>query len=484
MNSTLQLELDAAAARPVPADVAVVGGGLAGLAAACALAAAGHRVQLIERRPYVGGRASSYEHPGAGEVLDNCQHILLGCCTNLLGLYRQLGVQDKIQWFSRLTFLEPGGRGSVLEPGLLPAPMHNALSFLAAPAFSLADKLAISRAMLAFVRGIPEDGEENFAHWLARHGQTRRAIDRFWNPVIVSALNDDLDQVSVRYAAMVFRTSFMGSAQAGAMGIPSIPLSELYGHAVRFIESHGGAVMLRGAVEALTRDDASGRWKLQTSQGATEAEAVVLALSFEGMAKILPALPAQPAHAAPELAERLRHFSHSPITGIHLWFDRRVTDLPHAVLLDATIQWMYNKSLLQPETRKNFDGSYLELVVSASKSLVAKSREEIIALALRELAEFFPLTKDARLVKAAVIKEVRATFSVTPGLDAFRPGPVTAWPGLYLAGDWTQTGWPATMEGAVRSGYRAAEAVTRQAGAPRQFLQPDLPMQGLMRLFR
>ena len=301
---------------------------------------------------------------------------------------------------------------------------------------------------------------------------------------MVSALNEDLDRVSVHYAGMVFRTSFMQSPQAGGMGIPTIPLSELYGHAVEFIASHGGEVKLRANVEGLFHDAASQRWQLDTEAGSIETDAVVLALSFEAMQKLLPALPSTKDGSEKVLLHELEHFEHSPITGIHFWFDRRITDLEHAVLLDTTIQWMYNKSLLQPERRADDSGSYLELVVSASKSLVGKSRQEIIDLALQELALFFPEVRKATLIKAAVVKEVRATFSVTPGLDAYRPGPVTAWPHLFLAGDWTATGWPSTMEGAVRSGHLAAEALTRAAGKPKQFLLPDLPATGFMRLFQ
>lgn len=464
-------------------DVAVVGGGLAGLSAACALVESGYRVHLIERRPYVGGRASSYEHPGTGEVVDNCQHVLLGCCTNLIGFYRQLGVADQIRWFDRITFLEPGGRRSLLRPGFLPAPLHNAFSFLRSSALSLTDKLAISRGMWTFLRDVPPDNGENFAHWLARHGQTRRAIDRFWNPVLVSALNEDLDRVSVHYAAMVFRTSFLRSAQAGWMGVPMIPLSELYSHAVGFIESHGGEVSLRTNVDSFQYDDRNRRWRIGFEGSGVEADAVVLAVPFESMQKLLPMLPVQTGGASDAFAQRLEHFQHSPITGIHLWFDRTITELEHAVLLDTTIQWMYNKTLLQPQRRSEGAGSYLELVVSASKSLVPKSRQEILDLALRELAEFFPAVREAKLLKAAVVKEVRATFSVTPGIDVYRPGPTTAWPNLFLAGDWTATGWPSTMEGAVRSGYLAAEAWTKANGNPRKYLRPDLPAQGLMRLF-
>lgn len=467
-----------AAKRP---SVAVVGGGLAGLAAACSLADAGYPVRLLERRPYVGGRASSYEHPGTGEVVDNCQHILLGCCTNLIALYRQLGVEDRIGWFDRITFLEPGGRSSVLQPGALPAPFHASLAFLRASALSMADKLAIARAMPAFLRGVPPDSEENFAGWLRRHGQTRRAIDRFWNPVLVSALNDDLDRVSVHYAGMVFRMAFLQSAQGGAMGIPQIPLSQLYGYALNYITERGGTVSLRTSVDRVARDPSTGGWQLFAGDETVASDAVVFALPFEAMQKLLPGLPDDA--AKDRVAASLRRFEHSPITGIHLWFDRAVTDIPHAVLLDTTIQWMYNKTLLQPETRRTGEGFYLELVVSASRSLVAKSRQEVIDLALAELAQFFPEVRRAQLLKAAVVKEVRATFSVTPGLEAFRPGPVTGWQGIYLAGDWTATGWPSTMEGAVRSGFLAAEAISAAAGERRRFLQPDLPSQGLMRLF-
>jgi zeta-carotene desaturase len=462
----------------------VVGGGLAGLSSACALAESGYRVHLIERRPYVGGRASSYEHPGTGEVVDNCQHVLLGCCTNLIAFYKQLGVADQIRWFDRITFIEPGGRQSLLCPGSLPAPLHNAVGFLQSSALSLADKVAITRAMTKFLRGIPADGGENFASWLARHGQTRRAIDRFWTPVLVSALNEDLDLVSAHYAAMVFRTSFMQSEQAGWMGVPTIPLSELYSHAVSFIEAHGGEVTLRTSVDRFAYDERSRRWRIGFDGGEVQADAAVLAVPFESMQKLLPLLPSQAGSTSTALAEQLGHFQHSPITGIHLWFDREITDLDHAVLLDTTIQWMYNKTRLQPQRRAGDSGSYLELVVSASKTLVPMSRQEIIDLALRELAEFFPAARQAKLMKAAVVKEVRATFSVTPGLDAYRPGAGTTWPGIVLAGDWTASGWPSTMEGAVRSGNLAAEAVTKAAGKPQTFLQPDLPPRGLMRWFQ
>lgn len=468
--------------RPI-GEVAVVGGGLAGLAAATVLADSGYKVYLIERRQYVGGRASSYEHPGTGEVIDNCQHLLLGACTNLIAFYQKLGLQDRIRWFDRFTFIEPGGRRTYLAPGIWPAPFHNSSSFMNAHAFTTADKVAIGRVMLALLPGVPEDTSENFHEWLLRHGQTAGAIERFWKPLMHSALNDDLDRLSVHYAAKVIRTSFMSSPRAGRMGFPTIPLSDLYGHAVGYIQGRGGEVHLRTSAEALNWNPEGQRWDVRCAEATLEVDAVVMALPFEGVQKLLSAMPQCAGENGANLRERLQHFQHSPITGIHLWFDRKITDLEHAVLLDTTIQWMFNKTLLQPETRATVSGDYLELVVSASKTLVNKSRQEIIDLALLELAQFFPAVREAKLLKAAVVKEVRATFCVTPGLDAYRPGPVTGCPRLFLAGDWTATGWPSTMEGAVRSGYLAAEALAQSAGQPQRFLHPDLQPTGLMRLF-
>ncbi len=455
---------------------AIIGGGLAGLAAGCALADAGLEVTLFERRPYLGGRASSYEHPGTGEVVDNCQHLLLGCCTNLIHFYERLGVSNKIRWFDEMTFLEPGGRASRVTPSLLPAPLHNTPSFLSAHYLSLRDKLAIGHAFLAMMKSPPQDTEENFAQWLQRHGQTRQAIERFWKPILTSALNEDLERISVPHSIQVFRKSFLKSAAAGRIGLPTVPLTELYSSAIEYLRTRGGQVLLRSTVGSIcARQDS-----VTITSNASEQvfDFAVLAAPFQTAASLLP----QDSLAA-ELKADLGHFEPSAITGIHLWFDREITPLPHAVLLDRTIQWMFQKSKFQEEGYREGPGSYMELVVSSSKSLVQKSREEILDLAQRELAEFFPTVKEAKVVKAAVIKEIYATYSILPGLDAYRPQARTPWPRLFLAGDWTATEWPATMEGAVRSGYLAAEAITADAGRPQKLLVADLPATGIMRLF-
>jgi zeta-carotene desaturase len=327
--------------------------------------------------------------------------------------------------------------------------------------------------MFAIMRRLPADTPENFLAWLRRHGQTERAIERFWKVVLVSALNEDLDRVSVYYAAQVFRESFLKSAAAGRMGVPAVPLGELYGAAADYIRSHGGEVLLRAPVDRLEAQGQSVR--LIGAGRETVFDAAIAGVPFDALSRLLP--------AAPELSDiqvKLEQFKTSPITGIHLWFDRQITDLEHAVLLERTIQWMFHKSKLL-EGREG--GSYVELVVSSSKSLVERSRNQILELAQRELAEFFPEAKQAKVVKATVIKEVNATYSALPQSDAYRPGAATPWPRLFLAGDWTASGWPATMEGAVRSGYKAAEALLKSLGREERFLVPDLPARGLMRLF-
>ena len=468
-------------------SVAVVGGGLAGLAAACALSESGLRVTLFERRPYLGGRASSYEHPGTGEVVDNCQHVLFKLCTNLIAFYKQIGIEDKIRWFDRMTFIEPGGRRSILKPSFLPAPFQVTPSFLGLKFLNAWDKIVLSRGLAALIAGHPKDDGSSFADWLRRHHQTHNAIERFWKPILVSALSEDMDRIAVPYAAQVVRES-MKSSEARVMGVPSAPLTDLYNAARDYITDHGGSLRLRNSVHSFLPTTKGVRLRVQDSE--EEFDYAVLAVPFDALAKLLPDSP-----ESRDLRDKLSHFETAPITGIHLWFDRQITDLPHAVLLDRTIQWMFHKSILLEKTsvptstRDNGTGeseerpSYVELVVSSSKSLVEKSRQEIIDLAVCELREFFPAAQKAALVKATVIKEINATFSPRPGIDRYRPPSQSPWPHIFLAGDWTATGWPATMEGAVRSGYISAEQILAKTERPRKLVLPGLDASGLMKIF-
>jgi zeta-carotene desaturase len=455
--------------------VTVVGGGVAGMSAACALAEAGLRVQLLERRGYLGGRASSYLHPGVNEVIDNCQHVLFGCCTNLVGFYKRIGVADRIYWTSEMTMIEPGGRRSRLGPSGLPAPLHGLPKLLSAHAFSLADKFALARAFSALMRPVPAYSRESLGDWLRRYGQTQGALERFWRLVIASALNADLDSIALPYAAKVIRELFMNSALAGSMGMSTVPLSELYVGVKPYLEQRGGSVHLNTFLEGAAWDETSARWVIRTRGGELTSDFMVVALPFEATAQLLPQMPV--AEGVEELAGKIEQHEHWPICSVHLWFDREITDLDHAVLLDREIHWMYNQSRLQTGR----GGHYIELVVSATRAFAALPRDEAIVQALAELAEFFPRVKEAKVEKVALVKEVRATFGVPPGIDAARPSATSPWLNCFLAGDWTATGWPSTMESAARSGHLAAEALCRSRGEPRTILDPDLKPEGLMR---
>jgi squalene-associated FAD-dependent desaturase len=458
--------------------VTVVGGGVAGLSAACALADAGFRVTVLERRGYLGGRASSYLHPGTGEVIDNCQHVLFGCCTNLVDFYERIGVADKIFWDSRMTLIEPGGRRSVLAPSALPAPMHGLPAILKSRCFKFKDKLSLIYAFVSLMFTRRHQPDRSLASWLDTHMQTQGTLDRFWRLVIASALNADLDQIALPYAAKVIRELFLNSAYAGSMGMSRVPLSELYAGAKSYLDARGSKICFNANVESAEWDESSPRWIVRSRDEEYISEYLILALPFEGTARLLPNILAHP--SATQLEAQIQKLEHWPICSVHLWFDREITELDHAVLLDRDIHWMYHKSRWQPQRDSN--ASYVELVVSASVEFANLTREQALSRATSQLAEFFPEVRKAKLVKSALIKEMRATFGVPPGVDASRPEAVSPWSNCYLAGDWTATGWPSTMESAARSGHLAAEALCKSLGDTRSILVEDLPATGLMKI--
>ena len=466
----------------------VIGGGLAGLAAGVALAESGWRVRLFEQRPFLGGRATSYVLPD-GEHVDNCQHVTLGCCTNLEDFYKRVGSARKIKFFDRLLFLDPQHRRGVMQAGALPAPFHLTGSFAAFAPLNLLDKLSIARAMLDILRskGQPSDlndpGGISMLEWLRRRGQTKRAIERFWRVVLVSALDEELDRTDARFGVDVFWKAFLSNSTGYRMGVPAVPLANLYDGCKSEIERRGGEVLLRAPVRGLKIENST-LAGIRFDEGREEtADAYVFAVPHTVLAELL---PESVKHSDPALAN-LDKIRVSPITGVHFWFDRTVTHEPFITLLDTTIQWIFNKTALYDDSNATAKtaapGQYLQLVISASYDLLQKSRQEIIDLCLAELRQALPASRDAQLLKATIIKEAAATFSPEPGVDRWRPKQQTSVPRLFLAGDWTATGWPATMEGAVRSGYLAAEAVLSTAGETGEFLQPDQPPDGFIAMW-
>ena len=471
-------------------SVIVIGGGLAGLAAGVALAESGWRVRLFEQRPFLGGRATSYVLPD-GEHVDNCQHVTLGCCTNLDDFYRRVGSANKIKFFDRLVFLDPQGRRGEMQAGILPAPFHMTGSFAKFAPLTLKDKLSIARAMLAILRtsgrprGLAEPGGISMLDWLRGQRQTKGAIERFWRVVLVSALDEELDKTDARYGIDVFWKAFLSNRTGYRMGVPIVPLAELYDGCKNFIEGKGGEVQLRSPVRSLRIENGALSAVRFDNDREESADACIFAVPHTTFADLL----------SPEIREsdpafrNLQNLKDSPITGVHLWFDREVTTEPFITLLDTTTQWVFNKTALygpaaNGEKGKNVtNGQYLQLVISASYDLLPRPRQEIIDLCLKEVRQALPAARNANLVKATVIKETAATFSPQPGVDRWRPKQETSIRKMFLAGDWTATDWPATMEGAVRSGYLAAEAVQRVNGTPQKFLQPDLSADGLVSLW-
>jgi len=476
----------------------VIGGGLAGLSSAVALAEAGLQVRLLEKRPHLGGRASSYTLPDGNEV-DNCQHVTLGCCTNLADFYSRVGAAGKIRFYDRLYFVDAQGRRSTMEASPLPPPFHMAPSFLLFSSLNLADKRAIADAMMeiAMAGGNPPgiDGV-SMLDWLQRMKQTASAVDRFWRVVLVSALDEELSKTDARYGVEVFWKAFLANKGGYRVGIPSVPLGELYGGCREAVLQRGGEVRLRCGIREIRIRENRFVSVVMDDGTETSADACIVAVPHDALLNLLPN----------EMGEGdgplcgLRNIKTSPITGVHLWYDRTVMTEPFLTLLDHTTQWVFNKTLLYKTdetdgasarptgqsakpSESDADGQYLQLVISASYDLVPQSRQEIIDLCRRELADVLPATREAQLRKATVIKEVNATFSPEPGVDRWRPAQESSVSNLFLAGDWTRTAWPATMEGAVRSGYLAAEALLAGIGEPRTFLQPDLPFEGLSKFW-
>ena len=453
--------------------VAVIGGGLAGITAAIALAETGADVTLLEARPRLGGATCSFSRDGL--TVDTGQHIFLGCCSAYRGLLDRLGMTGHTTLQDRfdVTVLAPGGSASSggttpptprrarLRRTALPGPLHMLPALGRYPFLSRTERASVARPALAMRFVDPADpaaDTQRFGDWLARHGQSERTRRALWDLFSVSALNIAGDDASLALAAVVVKTGLLGKNNAADIGVPTLPLGELHGDAgATLLAKLGGQVALSTKVSAI-EPVSGGGFRIALAQGApVTADAVVLAVPHEKAAPLIPAgaLPEQTVAGWAGLGA-------SPIVNVHVIYDRPVMDLPFVAAIDSPVQWVFDRTKISGMDRPGPENQqYLAISLSAADQFADTPVAELQEQFLPALAELFPAARDTRVTEFFVTRERRATFRQTPGSGALRPKTATARPGLVLAGAWTDTGWPDTMEGAVRSGLAAAAELRR-----------------------
>jgi squalene-associated FAD-dependent desaturase len=442
------------------------------MATSLALAESGVPVTLVEAKRNLGGRASSFRDAETDQSIDFCQHVSLGCCTNLADFCQKVGLADEFERIRTLHFIGPNKEHcQVTGSSWLPAPLHMLPVLWGLKYLSLWERFAIARSLNKLARWRENDivlDALSMRSWLEMERQSPNAISGFWKVILVSALSEELQNISVASARKVFVDGFMATRHAYEMLVPRLPLGELYGERLQKQLEARGVIVQTGTAVRTIYGMSSGANGVKFQDGSEhELQAVVLAIPWRYATWYLSDVLRS---HLPEL-ESASNFSAAPITGVHLWFDRPITDLPHAVLVNRLSQWLFKPKFVLDSAESLH---YYQVVVSASHELASLSRDQIIARILGELDDLFPAVKEAHLKKAFVVTERNAVFSPTPGMMSKRPGQKTKIPNLFLAGDWTATGWPATMEGAVRSGYLAAEAVCDWLGTPRSFAVPAL----------
>lgn len=424
----------------------VCGGGLAGIAAACEASLLGADVTLVERRPFLGGKAYSFVDDDTDTEVDNGQHVFLGCCTAYIGLLKLIGAygDTTLQPLLDAPVRNRAGRAGALRASRLPAPLHLGPSFLSYPLLSSLEKAKATRALAAL--GVLRESqraeldEVTFAEWLIAHGQTPGAIERFWDLIVLPTCNDRSHRVSAALGAFVFQEGFFRTRTGSAIGWSRVGLTRLVDpRARRFLEQRGARVVTGQGVTGVAAD------AVQLSGGeALVADAVVLALPPERAREVCPqALPSDVALAS------------SPIVNVHVWYDRPVMEDLFVAVVDSPAQWVFNRTAM---TDGEGPGQHVAVSISGARHEVSQPKSELIDAITDELEHLFPPAAGATIERTVCVKEPEATFAAAPGQAVMRPGTRTPVDGIVLAGAWTDTGWPATMEGAVRSGLLAARA--------------------------
>lgn len=438
-------------------DVLIIGGGFAGLTAGVALAEAGKRVCLLEQKPHLGGRARSFLDPATGSVVDNGQHLIMGCYHATIRFFKTIGTLDRVHFQPRLAmaFLDRDGRRTRLDCPDWPSPWHLLLGVLRSESFSWRQKLEVLRLGKGLRGSGPGTaaGGESVTAWLSRQGQSEALQRNFWDLLCIAAMNEDPRRASAQLFERVLRLALFSSPADSRLGVPRKGLSECYtAQAAAFIEARGGSVQTGRNIKQLLIVEGACRGVELASGERIEGLPVISAVPWHQLAVVIPndLLRAEPFFAG---ALALRP---APIISINLWFDAPITDLEFAGLRGTTIQWLFDKSRIM-----GANDHYISLVLSGAHEHIGRAKDELLATALRELEELLPASRKARLLRSLVIKERFATFSPSPEAEPLRPPARTPIRGLFLAGDWTATGLPATIEGAARSGYTAAWEVLR-----------------------
>lgn len=437
-------------------DAAVIGGGFAGIAAAVALAKAGKRVQLIEARGRLGGRATTLTDRVTGEPVDNGQHVMFGCYRETLALLDEIGQRAAVfvQPALHVPFVGPDGTRRDLRCANLPAPLNLAAGLMRWTALDMRDRFRAARLFVALVRGAEPREDETVTAWLVRLGQTRRLRGWLWDPLAIAALNESPEIAAARMFAPVLRELFGGGRQAASLVLPRVPLSDLYAEpARRYLEARGGDVHL-GRPARITRD-ADG-FVVRAGDVRWRASAVIAAVPWHSIATIFDEAMPPELDAIARAAAAMRPV---PIVTVNLWYDRAVLEQegpPLCGFVGRTAQWVFDRRAIAGES-----SSHVSVITSAASGLSERADGTIIELITRDLREALPLARAAVVTRATVIREKQATFSVRPGSPA-RPQEQTPLARFYLAGDWLRTGLPGTIEGAVRSGNRAAYLLLRQ----------------------
>ncbi len=450
---------------PVQKRVVVLGGGLAGLSAALRLIDQDFEVTLIEKRPFLGGRTFSFFDPREQTEIDNGQHVFLGCCTYYIDYLRTIGAMDKAYLQDRLkvVVVKNGKRGTIGSTPWL-GRLHLLPSFLCYPHLRISDKLWAAYGLLrmALTRR-PETSSsldrESAYDWLRRHRQSERAISALWNLILLPSLNDDVRDTSADMAIMLFQAGLLKGPAKAVIGLPNVGLTSLNSHpALEILTERGADIVLGKTVKSIEIDDGHVTGLVLSDGGQIKADVYVSALPYGVLLDCLPTAINQG-----PFFSRAAKLSSSPIVGVHLWYDRQIMDDEFVVFLDSPIQWVFNKNRLQRRSGET-KGQYLCLSLSGAWQFINRPKDELVAEFIVEMARLFPKAAGAQVVRSLVVKEPQATFTAAPGALEGRLPQTTPIQNLFLAGEWTNTGWPSTMEGAVRSGVFATKALVTAFG--------------------